>query len=290
MNQLIEKGELSVQEYFAPFEQQAKEWMEKAAGIRVTDESQTALMEGAREARLALRAIRIGVDKKHKELKEDALRTGQTLDKIKRTLVGMIEPIEAHLQEQEDFIKVREQRAKDELFRVRKALLEPFIGDEANHLGLGDMSEDVFKITLNAYKVQREQQEAEAKKLQKQRELAEKEAIKERARISAENEKLKKDVEKKNAALEKERAERKRLEDESRGAKEKEEQAKRDKINADRRAKRAPDKERLLSLADHISSIRVPDMKDDDAIAIGKNVKGLLEKTSLYIHTQVEKL
>ena len=76
--------EIQLQEQFAPFEAQAQKWMRKAKSIKVEDASQVELMAGAKEARLALRKIRIEVGTKHTELKADALAYSQALDKIKK--------------------------------------------------------------------------------------------------------------------------------------------------------------------------------------------------------------
>src|SRR5688572_12032577 len=117
---------VALKERFEPFEKQAKEWEAKAMALVVTDENQKNLMAEARKARLALRQIRLDVGKLHEREKADALRTSQLLDTIKRTLTGYIEPLEAHLQAQEDFAKVQEEKRKQELLAARMEALKPY--------------------------------------------------------------------------------------------------------------------------------------------------------------------
>jgi len=286
----VKSLELQLKDHFAPFEAQAKEWMEKAHRINVTNATQTELMAGAREARLALRGIRIAVGKKHEELKSEALRYSQMLDKIKRTMNGYIEPIEEHLQAQEDFRKVEEEKAKQKLFDERFKLLEPFLGEEAMKMALADLSEDVFQITLKGCKAQKEQREADEKAILAEQEKNRKAAEAEQKKIRDERDQLMKENEKVQAKLQKEKDERKRLEDEADVAKEKIEQEKRDRINADRRSKRAPDRDKLEAFKNKLEELTFPDVKSDEANLVAKNTMGLIMKVVLYLALEIKKL
>ena len=95
----------------------AAEWESRAKTIVVTDESQIVEMQQAREARLELRDKRIAVVKQHKEMKDSSLRRGQALDKVKRFVLGLIEPIEAYLDAQEHFVE-NKRKAEDEARRI----------------------------------------------------------------------------------------------------------------------------------------------------------------------------
>lgn len=99
----------------------------------------------------------------------------------------------------------------------------------------------------------------------------------------AEKEKL----EKKLAA---ETAERKRLEQEQANRDALIEQQKRDEYNAKRRATRAPDRTKLLSLAEAIELIAQPSVKDEEAQQILDNATSMLAKVVTYIKTNAEKL
>lgn len=55
---------------FTGFFEEAKKWEEKAKGLVVTDVTQTAIMGQAREARLALKEVRVNAEKARKEAEE----------------------------------------------------------------------------------------------------------------------------------------------------------------------------------------------------------------------------
>lgn len=184
--------EISIKQHFEPFEKQAEEWAFNANSIQVTHESQTEMMEGARTARLALKNIRLNIEKTHKALKEDSLKKGQLLDLIKRTLIGYIEPIEDHLLEQEDFIKIQEKKHKAELRTKRLEMIETyrFAGDGYDSLPFQEMAQDAFDTFLlgiqSAYEI-REQERIDAEKIKAENERL---AIAEREKVQADNAKL----------------------------------------------------------------------------------------------------
>jgi len=160
MSEIITPTEqLTVQDHFAPFEAQAKQWLEKANQIKVTDESQVDLMKEARIARLALSKVRIGIENTRVELKEEYLRKGNAIQEVANRLRDMIKPIEAILQEQEDFAEVQKAKRKRELFNARLLELKPLIGKEAELFPLGDMQQQAFENMLLGYKVAQEQKE-----------------------------------------------------------------------------------------------------------------------------------
>lgn len=100
---------------FSDYELMAKDWEEKARSIVVTNESQTAEMNMAKAGRLFLAKKRIDVERTRKELKEQSLRKGQVIDSIAKFLVSLIEPTEKYLKEQEDFVKIQEEKKLEEL-------------------------------------------------------------------------------------------------------------------------------------------------------------------------------
>lgn len=181
---------LDFQSQFAPFEKQAREWEAKAKALVVTDISQVEEMKQAREARLALRRIRLDVDKKHKEMKADALRKGQMLDLIKRTLDGYITPLEAHLQAQEDFAEVQAAKRKQQLYDERLEALAPCRtpGDMLHTLPLGEMDGAAFEAMLVGLQAAKEAREAKAHADEQARKEAEQKAKEERERAQQERE------------------------------------------------------------------------------------------------------
>lgn len=321
-----EETALQLMDHFAAFEKQANEWKDKADMIIVKNESETDLMDQARKARLSLKEIRIAVDKKHKELKEESLKKGQMLDLIKRTLIGYISPIEKHLQSQEDFKKIKEAEAKEKLQAERLELITPYMGEDAKNIPFGDMDKDAFDNLLKGQKMAYDQKiKDERKREREEKKEAERKAEDER-KIKVENERVrklselgftwnadeeiyelpfddsvflpvecirsdsdelfnsfidntKKIVEEENKRLAKEKAKLEKIE-----------QEKRDNANAQRRLKRAPDKEKLLSFAAQIESIECTPMKDEEAQKILNGATELLTKVVNYVRTNAEKL
>lgn len=312
---LNEQQAIALSSAFTEFEEQAKVWADKARELVVSDISQKAEMKQAREARLALRAIRIAVGKKHEELKEDAKKTGQFLDLIKRKLTGMIEPIESHLQLQEDFEKVHAEKLKKELFEKRFAELSQYVSN-AEMFSLGEIDEEVYQNILTGQKLAAEQREkARIEAEQRAKDEAEAKA-KEDERIRLENEELKRKQAEKDAEhkaerermekaaadqrakdeaarkksedkLKAERAERKRLEDEAAERAAKEESEKREKAAAERKAKRAPDKDKLIRFADQLTATGLNGVTgtlvSDEANKILKWAQELINRTVKYI-------
>lgn len=93
---------------FATFFADAELWAKKAKAIKVTHESQKAIMEQARQGRLFIRKVRLDVEKCRKELKEQSLREGKAIDKVANFLKDALEPIEVHLDRQEHFLEYKE--------------------------------------------------------------------------------------------------------------------------------------------------------------------------------------
>ncbi len=111
-NQVETETGLVLQKAFEPFFQQANEWKKKAEELVITDVSQVREMQMARQARLALKEIRVNADKTRKRLKEDSLRYGKAVQGVYNVIEYLIEPIEKFLQEQEDFAKIQEAKQK----------------------------------------------------------------------------------------------------------------------------------------------------------------------------------
>ena len=66
------------------------------------------------KARMDVKERRIAVEKTRKELKEDALRYGQAIDKEAKRITALLEPIENHLAEEEGKIQAEKDRIKAE--------------------------------------------------------------------------------------------------------------------------------------------------------------------------------
>lgn len=287
-----EQMKLALNDYFTPFREKAAEWLEKAKEIKVTDRSQKDLMKAARIARLAIREQRINVDKKHKELKERALREGQVLDEIKRELTGLIEPTESYLQEQEDFEENEIKKEKEKLFLTRFELLRPFIGEEAKKIMLGELSEESFQAMLVGYQAAKEQREAQEKEAAAQRQKQTEDFEAEQKKIREENDKLRQQNEANEKKLAKEKEKRKALEKQEADRKEAEARAERERIANDRKAKRAPDKVKILAMIDSLDEwcAQLPDVHDSDAKAIVIQVSKDITKIQTMIKLKAAEL
>lgn len=116
---LTRRDSTELREEFSDVVTMLDEWAETARTIVVTDEQQTGDMMLARKGRLEIRAKRIAVERKHKEMKESSLKRGQALDRIKRFLVTRMTEIEEYLEKQEKFVELK--RAAEEAERRAKA-------------------------------------------------------------------------------------------------------------------------------------------------------------------------
>jgi hypothetical protein len=191
-NSLIEKSKSDyIIEKFSEFTSIATEWNEKANAIVVTDETQIDLMKQAREGRLLLKGKRIEIEKTRKSLKEQSLNEGRLIDSIAKTLTALVEPAEKHLDLQERFAEIQDQKRKAELKAKRYELILPYaevIDPETLNLGL--ITEEAFNGILKYAKDTLEaklESERLAKIEQEQKAKAEAE---EKEKLRLENERL----------------------------------------------------------------------------------------------------
>src|SRR3989337_4027719 len=80
--------------------------------------------KAVKEARLTVKGKRVEIEKKRKELKEDSLRFGRAIDTEAKRITALLEPIETHLQTQEDVIDKEKERIKQEAERIAKEQLQ----------------------------------------------------------------------------------------------------------------------------------------------------------------------
>lgn len=298
VNPLVQKIEQSglpsltgktLMEQFNPFYEQAEKWMNQAKQLVVTDASQTTLMEDARVARLALKNIRTSVEKKRKELKEDSLRTGQTIDSVANVLKGMIEPIETHLETQERFVFIQMEKQQAETQRVRTELLRPF-GVDVQFYNLKQMPESDFQTLLTATKTAHENKLLLEKQQEEQRIAEELKKKQEQEAITKENERLKKEKAKQEEQLRKQRLETQRLQKEIDDKEKEERLIAENKKKEERKLKNASEKSKLLLFAQTLEGMTVPQVKTEDAEKIRENVIALMGKLVTYIRIKSEEL
>lgn len=155
----------NLKEIFNPFFDQAQQWKEKADGLVVSDSGQVELIKQAREARLALKNIRVDVEKKRKELKEESLRKGKAIDGMANVIKYLIQPIEKHLQDQEDFPKIQEAKIKAQLKEDRQNELSKYEID-TSFFQLDEMDEESYLQLLENSRIAYEEKKKEQQRLE----------------------------------------------------------------------------------------------------------------------------
>lgn len=150
---------------------------------------------------------------------------------------------------------------------------------------------------------QRKRIEEENKRLKQEAEEKERALAEERKKLEAQRkeaeEKARKEREALEAKMEEERKQREKIEAELKAKAAAEEKAKREeeariaselkaKKDAERKAKAAPDKQKLQSFATLIDNIELPVVKSEEAEKIVANAKELLAKVSAYIREKTE--
>lgn len=167
----------------------ASEWDAKVSSLNVTDVSQVTEMKMAREARLFLKAKRIDVENTRKQLKEQSLREGQTIDHIAGILKNLIIPIEEKAEQIEKFKELKEAAELAQRTSERIELLIPFnVAVDSNFIG--SMPEQAFQAYLTGLKVEKEQREEAERKAEEERIAKEKAEAERKARFEVRNKEL----------------------------------------------------------------------------------------------------
>jgi hypothetical protein len=288
------------QDYFTFADELAKTTLQ----IKVTDASQTHLMDMARAARLTIREKRLALEKGHKEIKADVLREGRAIDGIKNVLLALLEPLENYYDKQENFVKYQEAE-KAELIRLEvEKRIEEEMAEAARIKEQEDQRIREENETLKEQAYQKEKELAEERKANEAKIAAE------RAKVAYEQEKLKKENEAKIEAerkeqqrkldlvrkeqeekLAKERAERAAVEAELRAKREAEAKAERERVAKEEALKKAGDREKLLDVLENIKLIHIPiDLKSRESHIACTSVQNLLEQAEniLKIATEEE--
>ena len=224
-NGLEQTQSQTILDSFTNFFEQAKKWELEARNIVVTDVTQKDLMNRAREARLALKDIRVEAEKVRKNLKEKSLRESKAIDGIANVIKALVVPLEEHLEKQEKFVELKIAKELDERNEKRMKEFSPFV-DNLFVYNLRDMDEDSYQKLLKSVKDTYEAQKEAEKKAEEDRIKKEEDDRKERVRIESENKKLKEEARIREEQIINERKadeKKRREEEEARIAKEQEE-------------------------------------------------------------------
>jgi len=268
--------------------------------IVIEDVNDAAGMASARKARLAIRQVRIDTENKRIQLKADSLREGKAIDGMANIIKDIAEPAEKHLQLQEDYAKVVEQKRLDDLKATRIAELGEYM-ENVQVFNLAEMPEPQYQEILQGAIAKKKQAEvdaaAEAKKLEDER-LAEVARQEERDKVAQENmvaaEKARKEAEvaKKEADDAKAELQKKADDEAAAQAVEDQKQADIDKAAAD--AAKAPDIDKLDAMAQKVIDLGVEfkgiEFADENAKHVAENTLDLLRKTVAYIKDNAKKV
>jgi hypothetical protein len=186
----------------------AAEWDKKIDSLVVTKVTQVAEMKMAREARLFLKQKRLDVENTRKQLKEQSLREGQTIDSIARVLKNLIEPIEEKASQIERFAEIQEENQRLVRLQERTERLIPYTeGMDLSFYDFKNMPDADFEVLFNGFKTEYEAQKEAERKAREERIAAEKARIEEEKRIREENERLRKETEAKQKEIERQQKE-----------------------------------------------------------------------------------
>jgi len=198
----LEQSEVVVlRNKFSDMETIANDWEQKAKAIVVKDETDIATMKMAKEARKFLSEKRIEIEKTRKVLKEQSLRKGQAIDAIAKYLSSLIIPIETHLREQEDYLKIlqakreeEERKRKEEQERIEQERLRL----ENERLQAELREKEVLRRIEEAKKEAeiKAKKEAEAKAKREAEALIQKVKKEEQEKLEIEKRKIEKEAEK----------------------------------------------------------------------------------------------
>lgn len=213
---------------FQPLFESAQKVLDETRSIVVTDATEVTKIKASRAGRLKLRDIRCEMGGVKKKMKERALREGNAVQGIFNLGKLMIEPEEERLEAQEKFAERKEAEHKSALRESHMILLAPH-GVDPSFYNLADMPEETFSQLLTCSQLATAAKAEAAKKEEEARVAAIKAKAEEDARIRADNERLR---------LEKEAVEK-----------------------AKKQAERAPDKEKMLALAQALRTYNFPEIK-----------------------------
>lgn len=262
----------TVLDQFQTFFEEASTWENKVKAIAILNKRQHDVVTPAREARLALKDVRVRAEKTKKALKENILIEGRFIDAIYNTIVAVTQPLETKLLETEKWQELEEEKRKAELKAKRLEEISPY-GADTTFTDLSAMTEEAYQMYLETAKL------AHAKRLEAQKQAeedirAKQEAeAKERERIKAENEKLQKERAEQEAKLKAEAEARSKAEAELQEKRRQEQEAKakadadaKAKAEAEERARQAPDTEKIKVFLQEVQKTfkeRTPELATD---------------------------
>lgn len=233
------------------------------------------------DARMVVKGTRVEIEKTRKEMKADALEWGRRVDAEARRLTSLLEPIEAHLQAEEDRIiaekeairnaaKLKaeaEARAKREAEEAAMRAEQERLAEERRKIEAERAALEAAKRRMAEEEAARQRAIAEERRKAEEAELERKRAIElEKARAeAAELAKAETEARMKREAEEREAEERRKAETAELSRQAAELARRQAEAEAARREAMRPDREKLLKLADEIAKINIPDTPNTPA-------------------------
>ncbi len=299
--QIVKTNELDPQDgqiiidRFGSYEKTAQEWKSKAEMIVVTSRDQTTEMAMAREARKKFSLMRIDLEKARIAIGEPAYRKYKAINAVAKYLQALIQPIENHLLEQENFIKNDDARiaAEKRIEEERKLEAERLAQIEADR-------KEQERIKLENERLKKEADKRKAQMLKERedarlkQEATEKKALAEKKKLEAKAEKEREDARKKQEDIEnkariaKQKAddEIKRIATELQNKKDAEEKAKKDAEIAEQKrlaeikrkeeeALKASDSVKFKAYIKALSEVKAPEVQDEE-------IRAKIEKIRLF--------
>ena len=147
-------------------------------------------------ARMHVRDLRVGIEKRRKELKADALEYGRRIDGEAKRLTALLTPIETLLKEQEDWVAEEKERKKREAEEARRAVLRERmrqlreLGSDLLAPEVEVLSDDEFAKALKHAQEQHEKRERAKAEEQARRKAEQERLAEERRKLDAERKQL----------------------------------------------------------------------------------------------------
>ena len=227
----------------------------------VTSVSDIVNYDIVKQARIGIKAKRVEVEKRRKELKAESLTFGRAVDSEAKRIFALIAPIEEYLISQENIVDDEKQRIKDEKSRLEQEQKDK--EEEERQLQIAEEEERLEK--------QRIEQDEKEKKLRE----AQDKIDAEKQKIADDKEEIERETQRQNDI--EEAQENARIDAERKVEREKERlilQEKQDVKDEQCRIAQLPDKERIHLYADSLKAIGFPaisNSKMQEKFAIGKN-------------------
>lgn len=241
------------------------------------------------KARMVVKGLRVEVEKTRKFLKEDSVKYGRAVDAEARRITALLEPIESHLEREEEAVviaKERARKAEEEAARAKAEAEAKAIRDaeEARIRAQREAEEARLKAEREKLDAERAAMKAEQDRLDSIRREQQAEAAKleaERRRIADEESARQRAIEMEKAKAE--AAENARIETEKRIAREakeaeerKAEQERRAAAEAARIEEMRPDIDKVRGFGMALCAMDFPEVKSETGVAFMERVKSEL--------------